>query len=949
MRRSVEFVTTVLLFAAMPALCADMVTLAGKVVRVTTDRYEMAFECGSLVALKNKLTGETYSVSLGDLEARLPHIIQGLTVYPTNASAQLREQIDAAHPWLSGAAGRWSFVHHPSSRSEVALKKISPSRFVATWTGLQAYNPDTFLLEETYALDLEIMPGSGDLSVKVTGNGFGPGTLGAGFLMANFSADLDFIWPVCEGAHGRPREWDFAALSAKWPSPWLASLVIAEGRKGCVGMWMADPQMRARWLHLRRNDASADVVFESVNSAPFVGWDHAESRPVRLNVYAGRWPLAAKAFRSWWASAFDVKPLAQRQPAWLRDIRWAVHWPYAPPKEYGPRTVFFAPQCWKVGPAEKPGVDGGLFPEDMAPGPQLSPGMAAVLPKIFDAGSHPIVYLNINLMNRGHPLAARYFDYRIAPALGMQAWQNPGDPPKPGESGAYALHCAARPWQDLIVGWARQTCDKFGISGFYMDCAAGEPDGRFGLVNGKNDCQGQTELMGRLKREIPGCFLDCEYLNEVTATRADFGSVGFDSFWPGSAPARQKKVHPIVGCLFNDYAWVGYISPEGKFPAFDETVGRLPRWSARLPLAEGSVTGFCELEDFQTFRAQLWCRTLMRPVYPDTWEPQVHAYYEDGAGSSYVVLGENPDEGKFVKRLPKGREELVYWRLKSRTAAPLTAATGLPGWVAYDGANAIGLDPEKTYLYTAQPRYRQWEVSRLPEQCAITKSRPYPNGLLVLDVRSLDGQARTGMVEVATEETLVKVITVSGATVPESLPSAPDGRRRYRFQAVTPGVIACLAREPQALQIADAAKPLFKLADAVPDWYANLTAQGIREPIPAAIKPSLWPERGYLRVMPAWQADGVADYVWQLPGIPEGKRLIFRCRTMLNAGWNCTFRVRVNGQDVLKADVVNSQEGQDQVVDLTPWAGKAVLFSLLLENCTLFGPLHFVNGAVRVE
>ena len=83
------------------------------------------------------------------------------------------------------------------------------------------------------------------------------------------------------------------------------------------------------------------------------------------------------------------------------------------------------------------------------------------------------------------------------------------------------------------------------------------------------------------------------------------------------------------------------------------------------------------VEDFSTYRAHLWCRTLMKPVYPEMWEPGVHAYYRDGAAASYVVVGDKPDEGRFVKRLPGGQEQLIYWRIMSRSSGrPFSIASG---------------------------------------------------------------------------------------------------------------------------------------------------------------------------------------------------------------------------------------------------------------------------------
>ncbi len=932
----------VLATAAPAAAAAGPFTLEGQILRVKTDRYEMTFEYGALTSLRNLLTGETYARRSAELEQRLPTMLHGLSVYPLDGDAQIKQQIDSTHPWLGSysTGTQWSYVHHPTSASSVTLRQITANHVVATWKGLRAFNPDRDLPEETFSLDLEMLPGSGDLAVKALGSGAGKGTLGVGFLMANFSRDLDFIWPICEGSHHRPKDLEWQILSAKWPAPWIASLIIAQGERGSVGLWMADPRFRPRYLHLRNNPDSFDVLFESHNEAPFDQWTSAESRPIRINVYRGSWVLPAKAFRNWWATTFKVQPLEKRQPAWLKNIRWAVSWPFPPPAEFGPRTIFLAPQIWKVQPKAGPGVDSGLFPEDIEKGPELSDQMKNVLPKLQEVGSHPIVYLNIHLMNKNHPWAPRYWPYRIIPAINPD-WMagTIKDPPGPDAAGAFAVNCAAKPWQDLIVDWAKQTYERFGITGFYMDCAAGEPNGAFGMIDGKSDCEGQVELMRRIKQAVPGAFLDCEYLNEANATVVDFGSVGFDSFWPGSALARQRHVHPIVGCLFNDFVYTAFINST-ELAAFDEVIGRLTRWTAEPPLPPDSITDYSLSQHFCTYRAHLWCRTGMKPIYPDDWDPQVKAYYRDEAGNEYRVLGETADEGRFVKITPAG-PELVYWRIKGRNTAELTPDTGLEGWVAYRGATALGLDPENSYFYVAAPRITDWEVRALPEQTIIERSRPYPDGTLVLDLKSADGQPHQGEVEIITRHEL-KSAFAAGAQVPlTALSRDEQGRIRYRLTAETPGVIAVSPLEPRALPAPDAEGLILRLGADPVAHFAYLTREGLREPIPAGRQVRNDPGRNVIQIMPHWQHEGVMDWLFALPQVPEGKKLMLRFSSRFgHPGNTANLIVRVNGREILRDKLQGKEnEPQTHAADLTPWAGQSVLLSVHLADCYLF---HFI-------
>ena len=928
--------------------------LDGGRVRLVTERYEIALETGAMTSLKNLLTGETYTVEKTDVESRMRHLMHGMGTRAGLSEADAKE-LESMHQWAGGYRydANWASVHHPSPESEVTIETLAWNHVKVTWRGLRGREPGKQYPDESYALDMEVLPGTGDLQIIVTTESDGGGVYGNGFLMAGFSMDLRFVLPETNGYSFVPdgKPW---AGSTHWPQPWHAALVIGQGEKGSFGLSMRDPDMLDRYLHRRSNQDCYDIMFESVNQAPFDDCTRAVSRPIRINVYEGGWVRPAGAFREWWAKTFDVKPIDEREPKWLRDVAFACYHYELPPREMIPRTLLWAPQHWKVGP--KVG-DGGLFPYEIEKGPELD-AMKGSLPAIKEAGGNVMVYLNINHMNEGHPWAKKYWQQRLVKPFGKRPVERD---PRLGAVDSFQVNSAFRPWQDLIVWWADESYKRFGIKGFYLDCAVGTPNSLGGTIEGRNDCQGQVELMKRMKEKIPGCWLGVEYATEVTAVAADTGFVGYDSWWPGSIEEREKSVHPILGFLFNRYVHLWYCS--GSNPVFDEVIGRLPHTPVR-ELDDRWVTDYCVSEEFGSYMARLRWKTGMKAVYPEDWEAGVRAYYagttrgsdrlrgaNDTAGDLYKILADTPRESRMVKVDAAGREELVYWRIKDRSAASLGPGTGIDGWLAYDGDTAIGLNPAKAYLYTAGPRITDWEVVNLPERAFVEVSRPYRNGLLVLELGTPGGETSSGPVEILTTHRIALALGRDGAATIETLPRE-DERHRYRISATAPGTVTFSAAEPAALPAPAQGGPIAEIWKLPTDHYAGWNESGLREPIEKRLLPSV-DGKGTIRMFPRWQKHGALDYLVELPAVPPGRKLTLKLGTLItpHEGNNVQFVVKANGREVLKAKVsgTKTENPTPRSADLTDFAGRKVLLSIQAWDCHLFNWLFLSEPVIVLE
>jgi hypothetical protein len=582
------FITSLVVLNALQAAEFE---LRDQVLTVRTARYVATFENGCLSSLTNRLTDEVYASRQPELAQRLRHMAHGLGHWRGETDDPRVEELrQKFHFWQGGYGeiggkpienlGGVPFVHHPTEESKVSLERIGDQAARVTWRGLRGFGPGgSEHPDENYSLRLEVERGSGDLLIDATARSKTPGVYAVGFGMTGFSRDLNFIMPLFQGCAFRPASQPPFRMVSRWPSPFNSSLVVAEGRRGSVAMWMADPELGDRHFHFHNTEDAFDVMFYSINQMPFERHREAPSRPIRLNVYEGNWVRAARPYRDWWEKAFEVKRLEEKKPDWIDEIGWRSGFGREmPPPEIGPQCIYFAPQAWKVQPEIG---DGGLFPYEMEPGPQLSGRFEPILPRVRETGARVMVYYNINHMNEGHPLAPRFWEHRINRGFGTPRKQRE---PEPESRRSFLVNTAYRPWQDLLLKWIKLTHRRFDISGFYMDCASGHPNG--GRIDGRNDPHDQLELMKRIKRQIPGAFLGVEYLGEATGQVTDQASWGFDGWFGGNRREggeslfrgclwRAKHAHPIVGFLYNPYLKIHIFGNGLATPTFHEVMGRV--------------------------------------------------------------------------------------------------------------------------------------------------------------------------------------------------------------------------------------------------------------------------------------------------------------------------------------------------------------------------------------
>ncbi len=923
-------VGALLLGAACAPAEEAVFALEGGTLFVRTPRYEATIEAACLTSLKNRLTGEVYARRLPRLAERLADMPQGLGLRPAAPDAADLRMLTALHAGDGdyGPEAVARCVHQVPADAVPVLTRLGPDRVRLAWRGLRGGDGSAFP-DETVTLEVSVLPGSGDLQIEGAAESPRKGVYGIGVGLLNFSRDLTWVLTRMESVEVHPSEEPVDARTRvrHWPRPWTSSLLVAEGAKGSVGLWMTDPELGDRYLHWRNREESFDVLFESVNHAPFDAYTRAPSRTIRVNVYEGNWVPAARAYRDHWEKTFGVKPIDERGPAWLRDIRGMTGASYSlPPAEHRDRCAAWAPQRWKVMPTVG---DKGLFPYDIEKGPELHM-IAPLAEELRGDDAHLMVYLNISHMNEGHPWAPRFWDYRRRSVFGESTAPRS---PVEGAKNSFVVNCAHRPWQDLVVGWAAQSFERFGLCGFYMDCSTGVPNTGGGLIDGRNNLQGELELMKRMKERIPGCFLGCEYTTDLSAQVVDFGMYGKDNWpWLGDPLERGRTVHPLGGFLYNRYVHLF----RGPNPAFYEVLGRLPGPSFREP-DPADVTDYAPRTTFQNRFFELQASTLMRPEYPVDWDPAVRMYYRGRDGTPYRIYSEIRPEGRMMKVLPDGGEEMLYWRIVGRGRAALPPSFNVEGWIAYDGDTAIGLCPEQTYLAVPGDRIPDWRVTSLPPGVFIRRARPYRDGLLVLELDTPDGRPRAGGLELEAAHALV----AAGGSGARLEPLAPRGeRRRYRLRVEAPGAVAVSAAAPLAVPPPGGKEPALRLAAVDAFRAAYHEPNGVRAVMRKGTTPAVGGGGEAVRLRHR-DARAATDWLVALPGAAEGggQRLRFTAR-MEREDSTCRVFAAVNGRPVFDEPLASDGEAVCDA-DLAPWAGRTVLLSLGTDEGKLRGPVLF--------
>ncbi len=938
------FVFTGVLCAANPQFkCID------GTVSVTTGRYEVKFREGVLIYLKNRITGEDYTVKPTSGESN-PSVYRGICHYPEKSAKKELDKVNRTHNWFRTWKKRFpdfDFARYPTEKSKIRFKQLGDNKARVAWFGLSNGKPDS---KESFGLELEVLKPSGDLQITMRGKENSPGTAAVALFCENFNPKTEYIVPLLQGFKFKPaREKPFVTV-AHWPRPMPVPLMIGETGKGAFGIWVAEPGTRDRFFYMFNRPDRFGFAFETVNHAPFRQYKQITSSPVRLNVYKGNWLKPAAAFKNWWSKTFKPDLKKDRPGANICAIAQNFKISGDMPGQF----VHFVAQDWKkfdhVG-------DGGLFPKNIKKGPELRKLTQKFLERTRKLGGFNMVYQNIGHMNSSHPDAKKFHDYRVVnPFADERELKRKGEgnfevDPKIMARTSFHVNCAYKPWQDLQRWWANQTYDKFGIKGEYLDVAAGQPNSLFGKIDGKSDSDGLLELFRMIKQDRPDRFITVEYLSSLTAREVDGGWLGYDNWfhqlsgYPCGPKWRAAHVHPLMGYLFNDYAHI-YWKGHNSIPAFNEALGRIPMTPFTNYSEKNAVMDYAMSQTFPEFWGRLLAKRKLKPVYPENWNADVLAYYRDWAGNLYEVRAEVPGEGIFYQVKPSGERSLVYHRISGRSRAKVEPGKGVEGWIAYADDQAIGLNPAKNYYYFGNPRISDWEITRLPENCIIKTVCPFKTGLLKLDLAKLNAAKQLkGSLKLISGYTLHHAV-VNGKAIPIKATGNVRGKKQYEVEISGPGEVDFIAGKFNQVEL----KPgkSYSLLDIKPD-YAKIDKSGIRKLYRKQLTPRVW--QNSFKLFGGLKQPFQLNFPLCLPKVKSGGKLVLEftphAAKLRKRNYKYRIAVKVNGRKLWEKTIASDKDAGTIQVDLTACAGQDIILCLDYYCFLTVTPFRLENPQIK--
>ena len=652
---------------AVLVLCTSVLP-ASPAATLDTKACSVAIENGVIVGFRNRLCGETV------VRPPASGQISGLSgLYRLNQSDLRLEQAvlmpQPSSPAHFECAGRWE---RPDQAAEASMR----TRF-------------------------ESEPGTGDILVQQEGKLTTNGLVGVSWGIASVPDQVEVLVPGCSGqrfgadAPAQRRVFDY-------PMMWEAPFVLIQGQRGGVIIWADDHSHRFKSLVLEHSQRAFRLRFESRNLAPFEDKADIVSSRWRIRAYAGNWQVGAAIYRQWAKARFDLQPLAEKGPAWVREIRFVVTMGLDQPllkdlaSHCAPaQTLLYLPG-WR-----KDGYDRN-YPDYTAT-PELTPFLA----EARRLGFRVMLHVNYFGCDPKHPLYADLKRWQVRDPLSgeLQWWEWPAEPPI---KFAY-LNPASRAWRETFVKRMVEVARQYGVDAFHLDQTLCIYNDKNGLIDGLNFFEGSLALHRELRQSLPEVALSGEGLNEITCQYEHFAQRhiwGMDHAHRTWDDRQIGMSHAISSAVLEPYTqiygYLGMANPNDDllfrvWRRAYEPFGVLPTYcwpdKAQLdPLSAPTAALFEQARFFQKFQ----------PVadFDTRWQSRDLFVYRLANGGDARF---RRDQGvAFEAHLPRQQPQVIERRIEGMAEATLPGS--ISGWPAFNAKQIIGLNPDRAYSWSAKPR-----------------------------------------------------------------------------------------------------------------------------------------------------------------------------------------------------------------------------------------------------
>lgn len=571
----------------------------------------------------------------------------------------------------------------------------SRHQIVAGQTAQVAYDPFSGIdgpgIVQTCAVDAT----NGDLIIEQkahspqSGPGAKPGIWGVSWSITEIPEDSAIIVPSRSGirldarATGDSHVFDY-------PQGWEAQIVIVENKGRGFYVFADDPASRYKRLTVARTTGGWRLQFATINDAPFDALTACQSVRWRLNCYEGDWRVPARRYRDWMRENFKPETVADRRPAWAKDIRACVITGMSIPliEELSGRldpkqTLLYIPD-WRSA-----GYDRN-YPDYTSPRDGFGPFLHRAHELGFRVMPH-VNYFGVDPLNAEYE-AFRPFHVRSPWGDHDHEWWD-WDRANPPIKFAY-INPASAKWRKRFVGAMVELCRRYPIDALHLDqtlCIYNDHNGR---IDGMTMTEGNIALHRELRAALPDVAISGEGLNEVTCRYESFtqrhvwGLNHAEGTWD---EGRLARAHPICSYLFvphtTIYGYLGMAPPSADqlYAAWNEAYehfGVIPTLKAGIEQLK-SPSGF--LRQFFD-EARFWQASRLSPDLDGPWP--------DGVAFPFRTA-----DGRVATRMADGRL-LDGGRIVSQTFFGLNRADtafAIPGWPVFDGRGPMGLDPSKRY------------------------------------------------------------------------------------------------------------------------------------------------------------------------------------------------------------------------------------------------------------
>lgn len=526
-----------------------------------------------------------------------------------------------------------------------------------------------------------------------------------GYSGLRFSADSDF----------QPMQFDY-------PITWEAQFVLIQGKRGGFLIHAEDNAQRFKRLFVQHRDGQFWVGFETWCTAPFEKIQQADSVRWRIRPYAGRWLNGAAMYRRWAENTFGLEALRKTQPAWVKEIQTVIIDNLDDlskiqnlAKRLTPRqTLIYVPD-WR-----KDGYDRNY--------PDYTPreGFAERMEQARRMGFRIMLHVNYFGCTPENPdyekLKQYHFRDPFSKGLMYWDWQR-ADPPI---KFAY-INPAAKAWRRLFVQRMVKLCRRLKPDALHLDQTLCIFNDANGPVDGINAMQGNIALHRELREALPDVAFSGEGLNEISfryesfAQRHVWGIDHADSRWDMS---RVRMAHPVSSALLTPhtriYGYLGMTNPQMwqyyvAWRTAYERMGVLPTlaWLTPQQVSQPDATMQMLWKEVQWFQTN---RPL--PDFTSTlWEKDTLFLYR--ATGKHLARYRQGENGVCLEAQMGRGCTTIYRRIEGVTRAQVSGS--IPGWLAYNDREMIGLNPASSYPWVPKPpKMNALHLHALPETMMVT-------------------------------------------------------------------------------------------------------------------------------------------------------------------------------------------------------------------------------------